>query len=75
MHAHTIVLTTVIASMELATARLDSPEKLALRRLAPQIAVIKDTVLVVHAFATHNSLDEIAHTPSVQTLALVLEAA
>lgn len=60
MLAHETAVTTDIASTEPAIARLDSPERLALRRLAQLIATTKDTVLEDLASATHNTTGVIA---------------
>ncbi len=57
MLAHETAASTDTASMEPAIAKLASLERLALRRLAQLIAIIKDTVLEDHVSATHNTLD------------------
>jgi hypothetical protein len=72
MHAQETAQITDIASTELATARSDSPENLALKRHAHLIAIIKDIVLEDHAFATLNLLDVTALLHNAPTLALVL---
>jgi hypothetical protein len=71
-HAHAIVMTTATASMELAIARLVGQEKPVPRRHAQLIVTTKDTVLVVHVFATHNTLVGTAQFSSVLMAVLVL---
>lgn len=75
MRALATAVITDIASMELATVRLDGLERPVPRRHALQIAATKVIVLAVHACATHNIPDATARFSNARTHALVLELA
>jgi len=72
MHAPETAAITDIASTEHAIARLDGPERHALRRLVLLTAATKGTALVELAFATPNTLAVIAPFNSAPTHALEL---